>query len=275
MAPYYPSVPRGRLRNVINMAAYTRPFSSQMVSGLSGPEAVERRLRNIDIIEHLATGPQRFVSAKPYEAVRLTLNAAAGMVANAWAESRLDELAVNPSESAFGLFQLTGRNFTESPGEDGRLRKGTRFQRWDPIHNTNYMLWEAYNTPYGYWFRVEDRAGKQPDRMAWIFARDLERCARCGKVHYGLNADGTGPRVITPSYNPDGNTSELRARAAFARLLFPTLHGAGAQEPPPAVQPTLPIFADSKLKPMSWVLLAGTLLAVANVDRIDRFMKGS
>ena len=229
-------IPRGQLRDRIQMEPRFK---------------TEARLRNIDIIEHLATG------------AGMSLSAAAGMVANAWAESRLDEEA-HDGGSGWGLFQLTSNDYT--PSTSSRMRKGSISQRKDPLHNTRYMLNEAAGRS-GFWFRDADSKRRPPSELAYIFGRDLERCARCGDRHYGTLEDGVTPDIRRNPYRPAGAAgfSSLQDRAETAALFFPDLES----------RPQMRLASIGGTGSFwDWAALAALGVAIYNVQSIEDKIKG-
>tara|TARA_Y100000034_G_scaffold36669_1_gene45108 strand:- start:142 stop:864 length:723 start_codon:yes stop_codon:yes gene_type:complete len=219
----------------------------------SSPPGLEARLKNIDLIEEMATEKG------------LTLNAAAAMVANAWAESRIESDA-HDGGSGWGLFQLTGKDYT--PATSSRMRKGSIDQRKDPVHNIAYMLDEMKGVR-GYWFRRGDAEGKSPSDLAAIFARDLERCARCGDPYYGLKADGETPKVLHNPHKPPGAAgfSSLEDRAQVARDFFPMLRERG-----PLLVASPGGSADSPL--LSIVMLGALGMVLYNIGAIEDKIQG-
>ena len=233
-------IPQGKLRNLVVLRG----------RGWDAAPGRERRLRNIDVIEARA------------RAAGLPITAAAAMVANAWAESQLNDQArrETPKEMAYGLFQLSSKDFT--PATPQQMRKGTRSQRLNPVFNTDYMLWEVQGKP-GYWFRRRAQEGASPSELAVIFARDIERCAACGDAHRGLGADGH-PKVIRNPYRPTSGDPEsaLKTRAQTARWMFPTLF-APHQTAPTQTTPKPPPAQKSIMdKPWFWPAVGLAVFAV-------------
>ena len=230
----------GQLRSLIVL-----PESANLYPGL------EARLRNVDIIEDRAL------------AAGLSLNAAAGMVANAWAESRLNADA-HDGGSGWGLFQLTSNNYQAAT--PGSMRKGTIAQRKDPVHNTNYMLHEARGRS-GYWFRIEDSQGKPPSRLAYIFGRDLERCGQCGDRHYGTKADGVTPDIRHNPHRRAGEAgfSSLEDRATVAADFFPSLERSS---------PPLLASVGGVGSVWEWLALGALGIAIYNIQTIEDKIRG-
>ena len=153
-------------------------FPSFAVRQWEEDATLEERLEAAEIIAELAAR------------AGLSERAQAAMIVNAYKESKLDRDIVQPGVAVpgIGLFQLTSSDYT--PHEGGyargqRVRKGTRQQRMDPVHNTMYMLYEVLDTSFGYRFLRADRAGASVGELAYIFAQDVERCACCGDAHPG------------------------------------------------------------------------------------------
>tara|TARA_Y100000389_G_scaffold118850_1_gene116030 strand:+ start:2862 stop:3782 length:921 start_codon:yes stop_codon:yes gene_type:complete len=167
----------------------------------------------------------------------LSKRAQAAMIINAYKESKLDRDIVQPGVSVpgIGLFQLTSSDYT--PHEGGyarghRVRKGTRQQRMDPVHNTMYMLYEMLDTSFGYRFLRADRAGASVGELAYIFAQDLERCACCGDSHPGgVRKENRYSAGCIPK------DRDAVARKNAAASLFPTLETGGTRYIVPAPAP--------------------------------------
>ena len=121
---------------------------------------------------------------------------AAGAIANAWHESRLNHLAHNKSgEDSAGLFQLNVRGL----GHGMSLA-----DRQDPVINTRRVIEEIKN---------RDLVSKWRDNpsvpfAAQLFAKEIERCAACGY---------------------QGGDSELHRRSATALEFFPMYVNYGFQ----------------------------------------------
>jgi len=101
---------------------------------------------------------------------------AAGAIANAWHESRLNERAYNPhGEDSAGLFQLNAQ---------GGLGTGMSLaDRMDPVINTQKVIQEIKR------LGVDDmvRANPSVAYAAQVFAHEIERCSACG--YQGGNAE--------------------------------------------------------------------------------------
>jgi hypothetical protein len=114
---------------------------------------------------------------------------AAGAIANAWHESRLNERAYNPSgEDSAGLFQLNAQ---------GGLGRGMSLEsRMDPVVNTQKVISEIKRQ------KLDALAKQNPSvpYLAQVFANKIERCAACGY---------------------QGGRSELDRRAETANKFFP------------------------------------------------------
>jgi hypothetical protein len=122
---------------------------------------------------------------------------AAGAIANAWHESKLNERAYNPSgEDSAGLFQLNAR---------GGLGSGMSLEdRMDPVINTQRVIQEIKR------LKLDELAAQNPSvpYLAQVFAKEIERCAACGY---------------------QGGSSELHKRAETALKFFPMYVGYGFQ----------------------------------------------
>lgn len=153
-------------------------FPSSAVRRWEEDATLDERIEAAEIIAELAAR------------AGLSKRAQAAMIVNAYYESKLNQDIVQPGVSVpgIGLFQLTSSDYT--PHEGGyarghRVRKGTRQQRTDPVHNTMYMLYEVLDTSFGFRFLRADKAGESAGDLAYIFAQDIERCACCGDSHPG------------------------------------------------------------------------------------------
>ena len=122
---------------------------------------------------------------------------AAGAIANAWHESKLNERAYNPSgEDSAGLFQLNAR---------GGLGSGMSLEdRMDPVINTQRVIQEIKR------LGVDEKVRQNPSvsYAAQVFAKEIERCAACGY---------------------QSGSSELHKRAETALKFFPMYVGYGLQ----------------------------------------------
>jgi hypothetical protein len=121
---------------------------------------------------------------------------AAGAIANAWHESRLNHLAHNTSgEDSAGLFQLNVRGL----GHGMSLA-----QRQDPVQNAQRVIEEIKR------LGVDDLVRQNPSvsYAAQVFAKEIERCAACGY---------------------QGGDSELHRRSATALEFFPMYVSYGFQ----------------------------------------------
>jgi hypothetical protein len=122
---------------------------------------------------------------------------AAGAIANAWHESRLNERAYNPrGEDCAGLFQLSAQ---------GGLGSGMSLEdRMDPVINTQRVIKEIKR------LGVDEKVRQNPSvsYAAQVFAKEIERCAACGY---------------------QGGDSELHRRSATALEFFPMYVGYGLQ----------------------------------------------
>jgi hypothetical protein len=110
-------------------------------------------------------------------------------IANAYAESRLDPLAVGDGGASVGLFQL----HVNGGGKGMSVE-----QRMDPVLNAKRIIEEARATP------VVKSKGKTHAELAADFARYVERCAECG-------------------VKPGDSTAQLTYRADLCRRLFGAL----------------------------------------------------
>lgn len=94
---------------------------------------------------------------------------AAGAIANAWHESRLNHMAHNPyGEDSAGLFQLNAQ---------GGLGRGMSLaDRQDPVKNTRRVIEEIKR------LGVVTKWARNPTvpYAAQLFAKEIERCAACG-----------------------------------------------------------------------------------------------
>lgn len=143
------------------------------------------QLRNAQIIE------------REFYWAGLPAGLAAGAIANAWHESRLNERAHNPhGEDSAGLFQLNAR---------GGLGSGMSLaDRMDPVINTQRVIQEIKR------LGVDEKVRQNPSvsYAAQVFAKEIERCSACGY---------------------QGGDSELHRRAETALEFFPMYVGYGFQ----------------------------------------------
>lgn len=132
---------------------------------------------------------------KEFRRAGLPASLAAGAIANAWHESRLNERAHNPyGEDSAGLFQLNAQ---------GGLGRGMSLaDRMDPVINTRKVITEIKRLD------LVPLVKENPSVSfaAQLFAKQIERCAACGY---------------------QGGSSELYKRAETANKFFPTYVGYG------------------------------------------------
>lgn len=129
-----------------------------------------------------------------FRSAGLPASLAAGAIANAWHESRLNHLAHNKwGEDSAGLFQLNVRGLGHGMSLEQRL---------DPIQNTRKVIAEIKR------LNLVPLVKQNPSVAfaAQLFAKEIERCAACGY---------------------QGGSSELYKRAETANKFFPTYVGYG------------------------------------------------
>lgn len=139
---------------VVLLLARKASATARLRSLLTGKQLTAAQLANVDVID------------EQFAAAGLPPIAAAAAVANAYAESKLNERAVGDGGNSVGLFQL----HIKGVGHDMSVE-----ERQDPATNTKAMLKRMVLASYGKNFRAAVKSGERVGELAAIFSRDCER----------------------------------------------------------------------------------------------------